>query len=60
MNLMKVQEDITELREQWVQPRVDRVTNNTFKLYQVRENLKQSKVNLFETYFQCNPPYLFL
>ena len=51
---MKVQEDITELREQWVQPRVDRVTNNTFKLYQVRENLKQSKVNLFENYFQCN------
>jgi len=40
----QVQEDITELREQWVQPRVDRVTNNTFKLYQVRENLKQSKM----------------
>jgi len=40
----QVQEDITELRQQWVQPRVDRVTNNTFKLYQVRENLKQSKM----------------
>jgi len=40
----QVQEDITELRKQWVQPRVDRVTNNTFKLYQVRENLKQSKM----------------
>merc|ERR1719431_2241682 len=40
----QVQEDITELREKWVQPRVDRVTNNTFKLYQVRENLKQSKM----------------
>merc|ERR1712123_125005 len=40
----QVQEDITELREQWVQPRVDRVTNNTFKLYQVRENLKLSNM----------------
>merc|ERR1711970_305225 len=40
----QVQEDITELRNKWVQPRVDRVTNNTFKLYQVRENLKQSKM----------------
>lgn len=40
----QVLEDITELRQQWVQPRVDRVTNNTFKLYQVRVNLKQSKM----------------
>merc|ERR1711915_216144 len=40
----QVQEDITELREKWVQPRVDRVTRNTFKLYQVRENLKLSKL----------------
>eukprot|EP00092_Neocalanus_flemingeri_P010785 GFUD01011614.1.p1 GENE.GFUD01011614.1~~GFUD01011614.1.p1 ORF type:complete len:1750 (+),score=541.73 GFUD01011614.1:94-5343(+) len=41
---VQVQEDICELRNKWVQPRVDRVTNNTFKLYQVRENLKQSKL----------------
>merc|ERR1712147_306705 len=34
----------TELRSKWVQPRVERVTNNTFKLWQVRENLKLSKV----------------
>ena len=40
----RVQEDITALRQQWVQQRVDRVTNNTYKLYQVRENLKLSKV----------------
>merc|ERR1712156_1387886 len=38
------QVDITELRSKWVQPRVERVTNNTFKLWQVRENLKLSKV----------------
>lgn len=40
----RVQEDITALRQQWVQQRVDRVTNNTYKLYQVRENLKLSKL----------------
>merc|ERR1712226_858056 len=40
----QVQVDITELRSKWVQPRVERVTNNTFKLWQVRENLKPSKV----------------
>merc|ERR1712226_1136786 len=40
----QVQVDITELRSKWVQPRVERVTNNTFKLWQVRENLKLSKV----------------
>ena len=39
---VKVQESITELREQLVQPRVDCVTNNK----QVRENLKLSNVNL--------------
>eukprot|EP00092_Neocalanus_flemingeri_P023379 GFUD01025348.1.p1 GENE.GFUD01025348.1~~GFUD01025348.1.p1 ORF type:complete len:1584 (+),score=477.54 GFUD01025348.1:160-4911(+) len=36
--------DIAELRQKWVQQRVDRVTNHTFKLYQVREHLKLSKV----------------
>ena len=41
-----MQVDITELRSKWVQPRVERVTNNTFKLWQVRENLKLSKVAL--------------
>jgi len=40
----QVHVDITELRNKWVQPRVDRVSNNTFKLWQVRENLKKSKV----------------
>merc|ERR1712241_655315 len=40
----QVQVDITELRRKWVQPRVERVTNNTLKLWQVRENLKLSKV----------------
>merc|ERR1712045_165882 len=39
----QVQLDISLLRQKWVQLRVDRVTNNTFKLYQVREQLKQSK-----------------
>ena len=37
-------EDISELRKQWVQGRVDRVTNNTYKLYEVRKHLKTSKV----------------
>lgn len=37
--------DIKELRQKWVLPRVERVTTNTFKLYQVREQLKKSKVN---------------
>ena len=41
---LQVQKDITELRQKWVQVRVDRVTNNTYKLYQVREQLKLSKV----------------
>ena len=40
----QVLEDISELRKKWVQARVDRVSNNTYKLYQVRKNLKQSKV----------------
>lgn len=40
---VQVQVDITELRSKWGQPRVERVTNNTFKLWQVRENLKKSK-----------------
>jgi len=40
----QVQEDICELRKKWIQPRVDRVTHNTFKLYQVRANLNLSKV----------------
>merc|ERR1712039_495388 len=44
MGTDQVQVDITELRSKWVQPRVERVTNNTFKLWQVRENLKLSKV----------------
>merc|ERR1719195_1431044 len=39
----QVQVDISQLRQKWVQLRVDRVTNNTFKLYQVREQLKLSK-----------------
>ena len=37
-------EDISELRKLWVQGRVDRVTNNTYKLYEVRKHLKTSKV----------------
>ena len=41
---LKVQMDIRELRSKWVLPRVERVTTNTFKLYQVREQLKLSKV----------------
>ena len=41
----QVQVDIRELRSKWVLPRVERVTTNTFKLYQVREQLKLSKVN---------------
>ena len=41
---LQVLEDISELRKQWVQGRVDRVSHNTFKLYQVRKNLKTSKV----------------
>ena len=40
----EVLEDISELRKKWVQARVDRVSNNTYKLYQVRKNLKESKV----------------
>ena len=40
-------EDISELRKKWVQARVDRVSNNTYKLYQVRKNLKESKVGQF-------------
>merc|ERR1711872_211898 len=40
----QVQVDIAELRKKWVQLRVDRVTHHTFKLYQVREHLKHSKV----------------
>merc|ERR1712227_180935 len=40
----QVQVDISQLRQKWVQHRVDRVTNNTFKLYQVREQLKLSKL----------------
>merc|ERR1712106_527722 len=40
----QVQVDIAELRQKWVQLRVDRVTHHTFKLYQVREHLKHSKV----------------
>jgi len=39
----QVKVDIDELRKKWGQPRVERVTNNTFKLWQVRERLKQSK-----------------
>ena len=42
--LFKVQVDIAELRQKWVQLRVDRVTHNKFKLYQVCEHLKHSKV----------------
>ena len=41
----QVLEDISELRKKWVQARVDRVSNNTYKLYQVRKSLKQSKVS---------------
>ena len=37
--------DIRELRSAWVMPRVERVTTNTFKLYQVREQLKRTKVS---------------
>merc|ERR1711874_456698 len=40
----QVLEDISELRKKWVQARVDRVSNNTYKLYQVRKSLKQSKM----------------
>ena len=40
----QVQTDITELRQKWVEHRVERVTSNTFKLYQIREQLKQCKV----------------
>ena len=40
----QVLEDISELRKKWVQARVDRVSHNTYKLYQVRKNLKESKV----------------
>ena len=42
-------EDISELRKQWVQGRVDRVTHNTYKLYEVRKNLKTSKVDNLES-----------
>ena len=42
-----MQVDIAELRQKWVQLRVDRVTHNTYKLYQVREHLKHSKVLWF-------------
>merc|ERR1711874_33697 len=44
----QVLEDISELRKKWVQARVDRVSNNTFKLYQVRKNLKESKLMYVE------------
>merc|ERR1711936_1221389 len=44
----QVQVDIRELRSKWILPRVERVTNNTFKLYQVREQLKLSKVLYLE------------
>ena len=44
--LTQVQDDIVQLRQKWVQLRVDRVSQNTFQLYQVREQLKLSKVNL--------------
>merc|ERR1712106_770404 len=40
----QVQIDIRELRSKWILPRVERVTTNTLKLYQVREQLKLSKV----------------
>lgn len=40
----QVQTDIVELRQGWVEQRVERVTGNTFKLYQIREQLKQCKV----------------
>ena len=45
-------EDISELRKQWVQGRVDRVTNNTYKLYEVRKHLKTSKVK--EIIIKCS------
>merc|ERR1712045_789415 len=44
----QVLEDISELRKKWVQARVDRVSNNTYKLYQVRKNLKESKLMYVE------------
>jgi len=44
----QVQVDIRELRSKWILPRVERVTTNTFKLYQVREQLKRSKVLYLE------------
>lgn len=43
---MQVQTDIVELRQGWVEERVERVTGNTFKLYQIREQLKQCKVGM--------------
>lgn len=50
----QVLEDISELRKQWVQGRVDRVSHNTFKLYQVRKNLKTSKVTREEKLCSIN------
>merc|ERR1711874_524404 len=44
----QVLEDISELRKKWVQARVDRVSHNTYKLYQVRKNLKESKLMYVE------------
>lgn len=46
----QVQVDIRELRQKWVLPRVERVTTNTYKLYQVREQLKRSKVSYLLMY----------
>ena len=48
--LTQVQDDIVKLRQKWVQLRVDRVTHNTFQLYQVREQLKLSKVEHLRIY----------
>jgi len=39
----QVKTDIDDLKKCWVLPKVDRVTRNAFQLYQVREQLKESK-----------------
>ena len=41
---LQVQADIVELRQGWVEERVERVTAATFQLYQIREQLRQCKV----------------
>merc|ERR1719195_1258560 len=46
----QVQVDISQLRQKWVQLRVDRVTNNTFKLYQVSKQLYVEEEQILEEF----------